>query len=97
MKSKYSIKKELVENATARIILHVGDMAEAKKICIITNFWKDLDITYAHSLNVVNALDKKGIITTKKYGRVRAIKLTERGNFLYQYLWSIRKFFDEGK
>ena len=59
------------------------------------NFWKDLGITYAHSKNTCDALEHAGLITTKKYGRVRAIRLTERGQFLYEYLWSIRKLFEK--
>ena len=93
-KMKHDTRMELVGNSTARILLHIGDLNADKKICIITNFWRDLDISFAHAQKVVKMLERDGFVTSKKYGRVRSIKLTERGQFLYEYLWSIRKVFE---
>ena len=98
MKQKtIDIKRELVGSAAARVVLCVGDRLADGKDCIISDIYKDTDIVYSHVVKVLLGLDKIKLITTHKHGRVRSIKLTERGNFLYQYLWSIRKFFDEGK
>jgi len=89
------IKHELIGNATARVVLHIGDLASQKKLCIVSNFWRDLDITYCHAMKICKELEHLALIDSYKHGRVRQIKLTENGEFLYAYLESVRMLFEK--
>lgn len=40
---------------------------------------RDIDTTYAHTVNIINQLEKNGLITSKKEGRKRILQTTEEG------------------
>ena len=53
-----------------------GDNGGAKSLYRVS---VDINITYSHVSNLKNLLTKKGLITSKKSGRVLKISLTEKG------------------
>lgn len=47
---------------------------------------------YAHFYHLVGYLERKGLVTTKKVGRIREIKITEKGRELYNLLEKVNEF-----
>jgi predicted transcriptional regulator len=38
-----------------------------------------IDSTYSHTINIISELEENGIVETKKEGRKRLVKLTDKG------------------
>ncbi len=48
---------------------------------------KDIDCTYSHVVKMVIKFEDKGLIKTKKQGRLRLIRLTKKGTELAEHLY----------
>jgi predicted transcriptional regulator len=58
---------------------------------IVTEISRRTNISYAYCNNIVNSLQKKGILVSGKDGRVRKVKLTKNGVQLYKLLLQVDK------
>ena len=58
---------------------------------------KEINMTYSHMTNVLIAYKKEGFITSRKTGRVRLIKLTEKGEELKKSVLNILRISEEIK
>ncbi len=43
---------------------------------------KEVDCTYPHMIRIISALEKEGLVRTKKEGRTKYVELTEKGDEL---------------
>jgi len=48
----------------------------------VSEIAKDIDCTYAHTFNLVKAMERQGILRSKKDGRVKLVSLTGHGKEL---------------
>ena len=51
---------------------------------------KVVDCTYSHIVKILNEMQKAGLITFKKQGRLKVLKLTEKGQKVAQSIDDIR-------
>jgi len=40
---------------------------------------KEVDCTYSHTVKILQEMEKSGLVTFEKQGRIKTIKLTEKG------------------
>ena len=52
---------------------------------------KEIDCTYSHAVKILQTLEKMGLVTFDKQGRVKLIKLTKKGKDVASSIESIRK------
>ena len=53
---------------------------------------KEVDCTYSHAVNILQMLEKIGLVVFEKQGRIKLIKLTKKGEEIADHIDSIRKF-----
>jgi DNA-binding MarR family transcriptional regulator len=63
-----------------RILAYINDEGKLDSSC--TMIAKALNITYSHTIRVLNELERRNIISTKATGRRRLIKLRAEGREL---------------
>lgn len=51
---------------------------------------KTVDCTYSHIVKILNEMQRAGIITFKKEGRLKILKLTPKGEEIATYIDKIR-------
>lgn len=52
---------------------------------------KEVDCTYSHAVKILQTLEKLGLITFEKKGRIKLIKLTKKGREIADNIENIRK------
>lgn len=52
---------------------------------------KETDVTYIHTSRFVSKCEENGLITTEKHGRIKQLKLTEKGKSVANMLTNIMK------
>jgi predicted transcriptional regulator len=52
---------------------------------------KEVDCTYSHAVKILQNLEKIGLVSFEKKGRIKIIKLTKRGTDVADNIESIRK------
>ena len=57
----------------------------------ITEISRAINGTYAHTFNIIKDLEKCGIVSSKKEGRIKFVKLTKKGNELANLLRSFQE------
>ena len=51
---------------------------------------KEVDCTYSHAVKILQGLEKMGLVTFKKKGRIKLIKLTKKGIEVADHIERIR-------
>lgn len=63
-----------------RVLTHlISEQYFDEGSCYTSNVAKALDITYSHTVNLVNHLNKIGLVETKLDGRKKFLTLTDKG------------------
>ena len=52
---------------------------------------KEVDCTYSHAVKILQTLETLGLVLFEKKGRIKLIKLTEKGEEIADYVDSIRR------
>ena len=52
---------------------------------------KEVDCTYSHAVKILQTLEKLGLVTFEKKGRIKLIKLTKKGTEIANYIENIRR------
>ena len=52
---------------------------------------KEVDCTYSHAVKILQSLERLGLVMFEKKGRIKLIKLTERGQTIADNLENIKK------
>ena len=52
---------------------------------------KEVDCTYSHAVKILQTLEKLGLVTFEKKGRIKLIKLTKKGHEIADNIEDIRK------
>jgi predicted transcriptional regulator len=47
--------------------------------CYASNIAKEVDCTYSHTVRIIQQLEKEGLLTFDKTGRIKTITLTKKG------------------
>jgi predicted transcriptional regulator len=76
----------LIREKQARIILALRDGNQAWSI---SNLAKAASTTYVHACNFVIDCERAGIVASEKHGKIKEIKLTEKGLQIADSLSSI--------
>ena len=58
---------------------------------------KQADCTYSHTVKILNSLEKLGLVSFEKTGRIKTVKLTDDGWDVAHNLEAIMKKFDQIK
>jgi predicted transcriptional regulator len=58
--------------------------------CYSTKVNKEIDCTYSHGVKLLNTLEELGLVETERNGRIRNIKLTEKGKEFAKHLVEIK-------
>ena len=58
---------------------------------------KKTEITHPYVFRIVKILEKYKLVSTKKVGKFRYLKLTEKGEFIHEHLTKIMKCLEEKK
>jgi len=51
---------------------------------------KEVDCTYSHAVKILQEMEKAKLVDFLKQGRIKMIKLTEKGNKVAEYIERIR-------
>jgi len=54
---------------------------------------KEVDCTYSHAVKILQSLQKFGLVAFEKKGRIKLIKLTDRGQETAQNIQKIKDIF----
>jgi len=54
---------------------------------------KEVDCTYSHAVKILQSLEKLGLVAFEKKGRIKLIKLTNRGQEVADHIQKIRDIF----
>jgi len=76
----------------AKILL---GLKTSKEHVYATKLSKYADCTYSHTIKILNALKKMGIVTFEKSGRIKKVMLTDDGWDIAHNLEAIIKKFDQ--
>ena len=52
---------------------------------------KEVDCTYSHAVKVLQTLEKLGLVTFERQGRIKLIKLTRKGQDIAENIDSIKR------
>ena len=52
---------------------------------------KEVDCTYSHAVKILQTLEKLGLVTFEKKGRIKLIKLTKKGQDIAEDIDSIKR------
>jgi predicted transcriptional regulator len=52
---------------------------------------KEVDCTYSHAVKILQGLEKLGLVTFEKKGRIKLIKLTKKGQEISDHIDSIQE------
>ena len=52
---------------------------------------KEVDCTYSHAVKILQGLEKLGLVTFEKKGRIKLIKLTKKGQEISDHIDSIKE------
>ncbi len=69
----------LLKDKQARILL---SLTIKDRDWYLSSLAKATDTTYVHACTFISACDTKGITTSERHGKIKVIKLTEKGNQL---------------
>ena len=51
---------------------------------------KEVDCTYSHAVKILQGLEKMGLVTFEKKGRIKLIKLTKKGQEVADHIERVR-------
>ncbi len=71
-----------------KILLEIKDKTYTSLVA------KRVDCTYSHAQAVTSLMEENGLITLELEGRLKRIKLTEKGKKLQSHLESIKKLLE---
>jgi predicted transcriptional regulator len=54
--------------------------------CYASNIAKEVDCTYSHAVRIIQQLEKEGLLTFDKEGRIKTITLTKKGREISETL-----------
>lgn len=57
---------------------------------------KNIDTTYAHTVKIISKLEEKGLIQSKKKGRKKFLKLTDKGEEYADLFIELLDLFENG-
>ena len=52
----------------------------------------EVDCTYSHAVKILQTLEKLGLVTFEKKGRIKLIKLTKKGQDIAEHIDAIKRF-----
>lgn len=55
---------------------------------------KEVDCTYSHAVKILQTLEKLGLVSFEKKGRIKLIKLTKQGREIADHIECIKKLVD---
>ena len=55
---------------------------------------KEVDCTYSHAVKILQTLEKLGLVTFEKQGRIKLIKLTKKGQEVAENIENIKKLIE---
>jgi predicted transcriptional regulator len=56
---------------------------------------KETDITYAHTVTILQELEKNGLVIAEKRGRERRVRLTEKGREIAKAVEKMKKLLEK--
>ncbi|QQG39183.1 MAG: winged helix DNA-binding protein [Candidatus Woesearchaeota archaeon] len=51
---------------------------------------KEVDCTYSHTVKILQQMEKAGLVAFEKQGRIKNIKLTDKGNRIAEHLEKVK-------
>ena len=76
----------LLKNKQSKILLALRDQTQS---WYISSLAKTSGTTYVHACNFINACESLGIVQSEKHGKIKVVKLTEKGAKIAESLSSI--------
>ncbi len=70
-------------------------LAKQDRVWYASTICKEIDCTYPHMVKILGIFNKYGIITSEEHGRIKIIRLTEKGNYLAHDMEGILIFLDQ--
>jgi predicted transcriptional regulator len=61
--------------------------------CYASNIAKEVDCTYSHTVRIIQQLEKEGLLTFDKAGRIKTITLTKKGREISETLKKLMTLF----
>ncbi len=55
---------------------------------------KEVDCTYSHAVKILQTLEKLGLVSFEKKGRIKVIKLTKKGQEVSDHIQAIKRLVD---
>ncbi len=75
----------------ALMLIALKNISKAKYGSVLA---KEIDCTYSHAVKILQILEKLGLVTFEKKGRIKLIKLTKKGTEIAENIENIKKIVD---
>ena len=72
-------------------------LAKKERVWYASMLCKEIDCTYPHMINVLNMFEGEGLIETEGQGRIRIVRLTQRGEDLAHEFENVIRTMDREK
>jgi predicted transcriptional regulator len=82
-------KKLILKDKQAKVLMYMRTIPQGSTI---SNISKNCEITYVHTINFINRCTKLGIVSDERHGRIKEIKLTEKGTQLADLIIKVDSF-----
>ncbi len=93
-KQKRGVGSVFLQEKPVNVLIHLKKENKALYTAIIS---KEVDATYAHTLNVLTELEKLKLVSFKESGRIKLVKLTELGEEVAKTLIDFMGFLELGE
>ncbi len=80
------MKNPFFQEKSRDVLLNLGESGGA----YVTEVSRAINGTYAHVFNIIKDFEKLGIVSSKKEGRIKFVKLTEKGSELAKLMQSFQ-------
>ena len=51
---------------------------------------KEVDCTYSHTVKILQEMERSGLVSFEKQGRIKTIKLTDKGNKIADHIDKVK-------
>lgn len=89
--------KELKFNKWMKVLSFLPEFLELDPTPAISSIYKYMDISFSHIYPILRLFEIEGIITTKRWGRIIEISLTEKGKLMSKNIKDIMDIMEKNE
>ena len=87
MGAKNEMEELFLRRKPVRLLLNIKVGGTPKYVSVLA---KDTDCTYSHTVKILQEMEKAGLVSFEKQGRIKTIKLTDNGLKIADHIGRIK-------